>query len=126
MRFQIVEGGLEAIEITGTRQLDAGFLEQRIRRGAGPPLNVNELQDRLQLLLQDPSIIKLDAQLLPGSQPGQARLAVTVEEEPKRFSVTARAANDQSPSIGANDVGLDLHLVQPAWAATTRWSSPAT
>ena len=106
VRLQIVEGGLEAIEITGTKQLDADFLEQRIRRGAGPPLNVNALQDRLQLLLQDPSIIKLDARLLPGSQPGQARLAVTVEEEPKRFSVTARAANDQSPSIGANDVGL--------------------
>ncbi len=106
VRLQIVEGGLEAIEITGTKQLDADFLEQRLRLGAGPPLNVNALQDRLQLLLQDPAIVKLDARLLPGSQPGQARLAVAVEEEPKRFSVTARAANDQSPSIGANDVGL--------------------
>jgi hemolysin activation/secretion protein len=106
VRFKIVEGGLEAIEITGTKQLSSAFLEQRLRLGAGPPLNVNTLQDRLQLLLQDPTIRKLEAQLLPGSQPGQARLAVTVEEEPKRFSVVARGANDQSPSIGANDVGL--------------------
>ena len=106
VRFQIVEGGLEAVEITGTEQLSAPFLEERIRLGAGPPLNVNALQDRLQLLLQDPAIRKLDARLLPGSQPGQARLAVAVEEEPKRFSVVARAANDQSPSIGANDAGL--------------------
>ena len=52
------------------RSSSARFLEQRIRLGAGPPLNVNDLQDRLQLLLQDPTIAKLDAQLLPGSAPG--------------------------------------------------------
>ena len=106
VRFQVIEGELEAVDITGTRQLDTGFLEQRIRLGAGPPLNVNALQDRLQLLLQDPTIAKLDARLLPGSAPGRARLAVAVEEREKRFSVEARAANDQSPSIGANDGGL--------------------
>ena len=31
---------------------------------------------------------------------------MAVEEREKRFSVEARAANDQSPSIGANDAGL--------------------
>ena len=106
VRFQVVEGGLEAVDITGARQLSVPFLEQWIRFGAGPPLNVNDLQDRLQLLLQDPTIAKLDARLLPGSAPGQARLAVVVVEREKRFSVEARAANDQSPSIGANDAGL--------------------
>ena len=106
VRFSIVEGALEAVDITGARQLSTAFLEQRIRLGAGPPLNVNRLQDRLQLLLQDPTIAKLDAQLLPGSAPGLARLAVVVEEREKRFSIEARAANDQSPSIGANDGGL--------------------
>ncbi len=110
VRFAIVEGELEAIDITGTEQLSRSFLEQRIRLGAGPPLNTNRLQDRLQLLLQDPNIVKLDAQLLPGSAPGKARLAVTVEERPRWFSLEAGLANDQSPSIGANDVGLTFTL----------------
>ena len=106
VRLEIIEGTLEAIEITGTRSLDPGFLKQRIRLGASPPLNVNDLQDRLQLLLQDPTIEHLDARLLPGSRPGTAKLAVVVAEQPRRFSVEARAANNQSPSIGANDAGL--------------------
>ena len=106
VRFPSSRAGWRRSTSPAPRQLSTRFLEQRIRLGAGPPLNVNDLQDRLQLLLQDPTIAKLDARLLPGSAPGQARLAVAVEEREKRFSVEARAANDQSPSIGANDVGL--------------------
>ena len=68
VRLEIIEGTLEAIEITGTRLLDPGFLSND-RLGAGPPLNVNDLQDRLQLLLQDPTIEHLHARLLPGTPP---------------------------------------------------------
>lgn len=100
VRFGIVEGRLETVEITGTRQLSARYLEARVRRGAGRPLDIVALQDRLQLLLLDPTIERLDARLLPGSAPGQARLEVAVEEAPRRFSVELGAANDQSPSIG--------------------------
>jgi hemolysin activation/secretion protein len=100
VRLEIVEGQLETVEITGTRSLDARFLERRVRLGAGRPLDIVALQERLQLLLLDPSIERLDARLLPGSAPGQARLEVAVEEAPRQLSVDLGAANDQSPSIG--------------------------
>ena len=100
VRLEVVEGRLETVEITGTRALDARFLERRVRLGAGRPLDIVALQERLQLLLLDPSIERLDARLLPGSAPGQARLEVAVEEAPRRLSVDLGAANDQSPSIG--------------------------
>lgn len=100
VRIEIVEGALETVEIDGTERLDSDFLERRVRLGAGPPLDVEDLQERLQLLLLDPSIARLDARLGPGSRPGQARLELDVEEG-KRFAVELRASNDQSPSIGA-------------------------
>jgi hemolysin activation/secretion protein len=100
VRFEIVEGALGAIDISGTRALDPAFLERRVRLGAGPPLNVNDLQDRLQLLLLDPTIERLDARLLPGARPGLARLELQVEELPRSFAIDLSAANDESPSIG--------------------------
>jgi hemolysin activation/secretion protein len=100
VRLEIVEGGLEAVDLTGVERLDPGFLAARIRQGADRPLNINALQERLQLLLLDPSVGRLDARLLPGSRPGLARLEVAVEEADRALSVDLGVANDQSPSIG--------------------------
>lgn len=100
VRLQIVEGELEAVDVAGTRSFRPRYLEQRIRLGADRPLNVNRLQERLQVLLLDPTIRRVDARLLPGSEPGRARLEVEVEED-RRADVQLRFANDESPAIGA-------------------------
>ena len=101
VRIEVVEGTLEAVDIAGTDRLDSGFLEDRVRLGAGPPLNVGDLQERLQLLLLEPSIQRLDGKLGPGSGPGSARLELDVAEAPA-YDLELRFSNDQSPSIGAN------------------------
>src|SRR5262249_15352298 len=68
---------------------------------AGPPLNVNALQRRLQLLLEDPRIERLNADLKPGLQQGDSVLDVRVQERtPYRFQ--ADYNNYQSPSVGEN------------------------
>jgi hemolysin activation/secretion protein len=98
---EIVEGRLDVdeIEVTGLTWLRPGFVEGRIRLGAGPPLNVNRLQERLQLLLTDPAIERLDARLGPGLRRGESRLEVAVREA-RRFTADLEVSNDRSTSVG--------------------------
>jgi hemolysin activation/secretion protein len=98
--YQIIEGRLTDIEVEGNRWFRPGYLRQRVRLGAGPPLNVNELQEQLQLLLEDQRIRRLNADLKPGLRPGEATLTTTVEERIP-FRVWLDANNYQSPSVGA-------------------------
>jgi hemolysin activation/secretion protein len=98
--YQIVEGALTEIELEGNQWFKAEYLRRRLALGAGPPLNVNELQERLQLLLEDQRIRRLSAEIKPGVQPGEAALKVQVEERsPYRFAFELN--NYQSPSVGA-------------------------
>jgi hemolysin activation/secretion protein len=116
--IRIIEGELGPIELAGLHWLDRAFLEERIRLGAGPPLDVDDLQARLQLLLLDPSIQRLNAQLGPGTRPGEARLDVAVEEA-QNFRITGRLANDRSPDIGGTRAALGFN-----WNSVFGYSDP--
>jgi len=101
--YQIIEGNVTAIEVTGNRWFRTGYLQKRIALGTGPPLNVNDLQQRIQLLLEDPRIRRLNAELKPGLKPGESVLDVRVEDRiPFRVAVTFD--NYQSPAVGAEEV----------------------
>lgn len=98
--YRIVEGAVTDINIEGNRWFRPGYLQRRIALGAGPPLNVNELQERFQLLLDDQRLQRLGAELKPGARPGEATLVVQVEErDPYRISLDLN--NHQSPSVGS-------------------------
>ena len=96
---RIIEGRLGEVRLGGLRALRPGFVEGRIRLGAGPPLNVDALQEQLQLLLTDPSLERLDARLGPGPERGEGRLEVDVVEA-RRFAVALKVDNARSPSVG--------------------------
>ena len=96
---RIVEGKLAVIAIEGAEQFNDDFLRDRIALGAGVPLNIAPLQDRLQLLQQDQRIARVQAELRPGSRPGEADLKVRVEEKPP-ISLWVAFNNYQSPTIG--------------------------
>lgn len=99
VEMRIVEGRLTEIGVTGTDWLEPGFLADRLALSAGPPLNVNELTERLQILLQHPSVERINAQIEPGDRPGEARLHTVVDEAPPyRFSIGTDT--DLSPSLG--------------------------
>lgn len=98
--YQIIEGRLTDIDVEGNRWFRPGYLRSRLRLGAGPPLNVNELQERLQFLLEDQRIRRLNADLRPGLRPGEAVLTATVEER-LPYKVWFDVNNYQSPSVGA-------------------------
>jgi hemolysin activation/secretion protein len=96
----IIEGQLSGIEIEGNTWLFSRYLRDRIALGAGPPVNVNRLQERLQLLQSDPRIQRLNAELRPGATRGDSVLNVRVAEA-NPFKAWLEFNNYQSPVVGA-------------------------
>lgn len=107
IRVEIVEGRLDEIVVGGAVSLTPAFVEDRVRLGAGPPLNIEDLRDQVQLLLADPAIERVDARLGPGLRQGESRLEIEVVEAP-RWLTELRFANDRSPSVGAERGELAL------------------
>ncbi|HSA80098.1 MAG TPA: ShlB/FhaC/HecB family hemolysin secretion/activation protein [Geminicoccaceae bacterium] len=103
IEVQIVEGELADIVVNGLTSLKPEFVIERIRLGAGPPLNVNQLRERIQLLLLDPAIDRINARLGPGLGRGEGRLEVDIVEAP-RYQPQVRFANDRSPAVGAEEI----------------------
>ena len=99
--YQIIEGKLSAVDVEGNRWFRSSYFQKRFSLDAGPPLNVTALQQRLQLLLQDPRIQRLNADLKPGLQPGEGILDVHVEERTP-YRLITEYNNYQSPSVGEN------------------------
>ncbi len=100
LTLQIIEGELTQIEVEGNKWFADAFIRDRLALGAGPPLNIVPLQQRLQLLQLDTRIERIGAELRPGVKPGESVLIVNVEEEIP-FSAWVALNNYQSPSVGA-------------------------
>jgi len=98
--LHVIEGELTHIEVEGLKWFHAGYIQDRLALGAGPPLNIIPLQERLQLLQQDPRIQRLNAELKPGVKPGESVLNVRVKEE-SPYKLWLRFNNYQSPTVGA-------------------------
>jgi hemolysin activation/secretion protein len=95
----IVEGRLTEIEVAGNRFLNSDYIKDRLELGAGPPLNVEDLQERIQIMLESPVIETMKSELRPGDRPGEANLTTIVEEGP-RFQFIPVIDNRLSPSLG--------------------------
>ncbi len=107
VKIQIVEGGLESIDVRGTRRLNPNYIRSRIALGAGTPLNQNALIEALQLLQLDPLINNLSAELTAGTRSGSSLLIVEVEEA-KTFHLDLALNNNRSPNIGTFERRLEL------------------
>ena len=99
VNYQIIEGSLTGVEVTGNRWFRSSYFQKRFSLDAGPPLNVNALQQRLQLLLEDSRIQRLNAELRPGVARGEGILDVRVEERTP-YSMSFEYNNYQSPAVG--------------------------
>ena len=111
--LNIIEGQLTEIEVEGNKWFQTGYIQNRVRLGTGPPLNINALQDQLQVLQQDDRIQRLNAELKPGVRPGESVLKIQVQDE-NPFKILLESDNYQSPSVGA-EMGritlLDQNLI---------------
>ena len=100
LTMQIVEGQLTEINVEGTNWFRPSYFQNRIRLAAGPPLNVNELQQRLQILQGDPRIKRINAELRPGLSRGDNTLNVNITEA-NPLKAWLEFNNYQSPTVGA-------------------------
>ncbi len=107
IKIQVIEGSVEEIKIIGNRRLQSQYIRDRIQLGAGKPLNIPRLLEKLQLLRLDPRIQNLSAELQTGVHPGTNVLQVEVEEA-ETFKLTANLNNGRSPSVGSFRRGVDL------------------
>ena len=99
VRIDIVEGTLGTINVQGTKTLDPDFIRERLELGAGPPLNVKQLGERLQIIVQEPQIARINAELQPGDRPGEANLLANVEES-RPHALNVVIDNHVVPSLG--------------------------
>lgn len=106
--LQIIEGRLTSTAVSGNVSLLDGFIVNRLAGAEGETLNVNELRERFQILLQDPLIKSLNAELGPGLSPGEADLKITVEEDQPHHGF-ATISNYNAPSIGS--MGGEMKVV---------------
>lgn len=105
VHIQIIEGRLSEVDIVGHTGLRAAYFQNRLRPDPDAPLNVLELQERLQLLQQNPLIEQLHAELTPSLQPGESRLQVGIREA-RPYEIGLAIANNNPPSVGATRAHL--------------------
>lgn len=83
----------------GPRGLNQDYVLDRMAAAATPPLNATRVERQFRLLAEDPAIQTINADLRPGTRPGEATLALTVVPK-ERFDFYLTASNSRSPSIG--------------------------
>ena len=105
--IEIVEGGIEEIQVNGLRRLRPNYVRSRIAVANPKPLNVPHLLESLRLLQLDPLIENVSAELSTGSGPGTSLVIVDVIEA-NTWSYQLFANNGRSPSVGSFRRGASI------------------
>lgn len=100
LSIDLVEGKLDRVRVVGARHFRSDYLEKRIRLDGDDPLNIGELERRLQWLAAEPLIKRVRAKLEPGLNPGEAVLVVNIREEDP-YVLSLFVGNDTVRSIGS-------------------------
>jgi hemolysin activation/secretion protein len=103
IRIQIVEGAITGIELSGNNWLRDSYIKSRLERWSSPPLNLNKLQEGLQLLRNNPNVRQINAELKPGTAPGEGLLDVEVTDQ-QPFQLGLQVDNQRPPSVGAEQI----------------------
>ncbi|HZG40022.1 MAG TPA: ShlB/FhaC/HecB family hemolysin secretion/activation protein, partial [Nodosilinea sp.] len=107
LQLQVVEGGIERIDINGLERLREDYLRSRLALATESPLNSARLEDQLRLLRQSPLLENIEASLLPGATNGNSILRVRVEEADP-FDGFIGLDNDSPPVLGTTQGTLAL------------------
>ena len=107
IRLRIIEGELSKIQLTGNKWLRDSFITNRVARWSGPPLNMAELQEGLQLLRENPNVEQINAELQPGTAPGESVLNLKVTDQ-QPFRLGLQVDNQRPPSVGAYQIWLQM------------------
>ena len=106
--IQVVEGDVSEIAIKGLNRLRSGYVRSRLESATDKPLNRNELESALQLLLQNPLIERVDAELTASTTTGNNILLLDIQEA-DAFFTTIGADNYRSSSIGESQLTAGIN-----------------
>ncbi|HCF25800.1 MAG TPA: hemolysin activation/secretion protein [Cyanobacteria bacterium UBA11049] len=106
VKIQVVEGSLEAINVTGTRRLNPNYVRSRLPNLK--PLNQKRLLEAIQLLKLNPLIENIKGELSIGARFDTSVLNIRVEEA-KTFSAQLLADNGRAPSVGSFRRSIQLN-----------------
>lgn len=107
LQVQAIEGALTEVTVTGNTRLRDAYLASRVQRRVAQPLNVEQVQSTIRWLQADSNITRVDAELLPGSAPGESRLQLSVDDA-KRYTIGVGVDNHRSATLGAIAGTLNL------------------
>lgn len=103
--YIILEGRLNDIRVKGNNRLRPEYIKKRIWPDPHAPFNAHLLQERFQMLLQDPLISRMNGKILPDTKPGDALLDLNVTRE-KPYELSISSNNHSPPSLGAEHLLL--------------------
>ena len=106
VKIEVLEGGIETIEVTGNKHLSDRYITSRLK-SLPTPIRTEQLLERLQLLRLDPLIENISAELSAGLTPGMSRLDIQVKEA-DAFTLSSSLDNYNSPAIGSNSRNLGI------------------
>ncbi|GBF85107.1 hemolysin activation/secretion protein [Aphanothece sacrum FPU3] len=105
--IKIVEGTLEAINITVEGKLSPNYVRDRLALAGGTPLNVPRLLKALQLLQLNPLISQISAELSASPRPASNILTVKVLTA-RSFYAKILFDNGRNPQVGEIRRGAEL------------------
>ncbi|WP_172957484.1 ShlB/FhaC/HecB family hemolysin secretion/activation protein [Aphanothece sacrum] len=100
VKIQIIEGGVEEIQVTMKGRLNSDYVRSRLAIATTKPLNQYRLLEALQLLQLNPLIKTISADLSAGTRPELSILSVRVKEADS-FNISLSGDNGRVPSIGS-------------------------
>jgi hemolysin activation/secretion protein len=106
VQIRVIEGGVEKIEIEGTKRINPDYVRSRVGLGIKKPLATGDIEEQLRLLRTDPLFSNVEASIRSGTQVGQNILVVRVTEA-KPFRAGLSVDNYSPPSIGSERFGIN-------------------
>lgn len=130
VEFKLIEGRLNHINISGMDDLDANYVKGRLQPLSNKAFNLNEFQERYQLLLNDPLFDTFKGQFKPGSAPGESILELKIQPA-SPYGLSIQADNYGSASSGEEQLSLNGYYLNPfglgdSFAVTLREREGAT
>lgn len=115
LELRIIYGGLAAptpgaapLEVSwagGAQGLTERYVRDRMPSAFQRPLSAIDLESDFRLLAEDPALRTVNAELRPGSRPGEASLGVRLAPQ-DRYDLYVTAANNRSPTVGGERVAV--------------------
>lgn len=108
VRIQLIEGKLEAIDLSGNDHVRDGFILSRVKQAEDEVVNGAELKDDI-VYFNRTSDTQIRALMRPGEQPGFTQIML-LAQEPDRYYMSPFIDNYGAKTTGRERAGLSMRM----------------